>query len=149
MSVDKESGAFLHLTSKVIGDMKEITENLNRVLEQVESATLEGLMRFGRAILERSNFYVPKDTGTLEKSGFVSMTGGERPSVSAGASPAVTVGYDGNGEAPYAVFVHELLHLQHKPPTQAKFLQQAMEEIRNEAERLVQEEIRKQIGSTR
>jgi hypothetical protein len=71
--------------------------------------------------LELSNYYAPKDTGELRESGYVQVRG-RRGNVTA------EVGYGYGGKAPYAVIVHEHPELYHKPPTQAKFLQRAMDE---------------------
>jgi hypothetical protein len=40
-----------------------------------------------------------------------------------------TVEYGGS-EAPYAVYVHEILGYSHKPPTQAKYLEQPYHQLK-------------------
>ena len=41
-----------------------------------------------------------------------------------------SLGY-GGPDAPYAAYVHEILEYNHKPPTQAKFLEQPYEELKS------------------
>jgi len=84
----------------------------------------------GQRILTTSAPLVPVEFGTLRASGYVtepkiSMTGAE-----------VTIGYGGAAKE-YAWFVHEILTNYHKPPTQAKYLEQpVLEAQRGLASRL-------------
>jgi len=66
----------------------------------------------------------PIEFGPLRASGRV-----EPPEVS-GTSVSVTLGF-GGAAAPYAVYVHERMDLSHKPPTQAKFLEQPVLEAQS------------------
>jgi hypothetical protein len=70
---------------------------------------------------EKSQEYCPKRTGELVRSGYLEITDFR-------GSPRVEMGYGRGGNPYYAVLVHENLNMYHKPPTQAKFLQRAVEE---------------------
>lgn len=68
-------------------------------------------------ILRVSQTLVPVDTATLKGSGMVGMPAISRDVVT------VQIGYGGAASA-YAEVQHEELSYQHKPPTQAKYLEQ-------------------------
>jgi hypothetical protein len=108
-----------------IGAIKGIDQVLNifRIFcDNLEGKVLpEEMKRALDPTLELSNYYAPIDTGELRGSAY-NEARARRGSVVA------EVGYGKGGEAPYAVFVHEHPELYHKPPTQAKFLQRAMDE---------------------
>ena len=100
------------------GGVSDIVGALNMVFRRLEEdiipeVTVEAL----KPTLELANYYVPKDTGELRDSGYVEAKG-----------KTAEIGYGKNGRAPYAVFVHENPMFYHEPPTQAKFLQRAMDE---------------------
>jgi hypothetical protein len=97
----------------------------------------------GREILALSLMLCPEDTGTLRRSARVddSNLSAMRPRNSLGqfmsGNPYVVVGYGygfernektGHLASEYAVPVHERLDQRHEPPTQAKFLEDAVYE---------------------
>ena len=93
------------------------------------------LLEEANVIFNKSQILVPVDTGALRGSGGVSaatpMAGGV----------AVDIFYGGPA-ASYALFVHEIQHFYHNPPTQAKYLEQPfMERLpdiqRNMAARII------------
>ena len=65
----------------------------------------------------KSKPITPVEFGPLRASGFVDLP------VSAGERIYVLLGF-GGASAPYAIYVHERMDLRHKPPTQAKYLEQ-------------------------
>jgi len=83
------------------------------------SATIaEVLQKNADIIFARSQILVPVDTTALKSSGKVTVTG-------SGAGAKLEVAYGGGGAVHYAVYVHESVHIPHKPPTMAKFLSRA------------------------
>lgn len=72
-----------------------------------------------QVLLKASQKLVPVDTGALKASGKVDTTGN-------GFAAVATVSYDG----PYAIFVHEKLEAYHEPPTQARYLADAVPKVR-------------------
>lgn len=99
-------------------------ERLLRVLAALDNAE----QALGRALYEEANrifnvsqTLVPVDTGTLRSSGHVT------PPNQGPRGVEVTIGY-GGAAAPYAVYVHERLDLNHPNGGQAKFLEQPVNE---------------------
>lgn len=71
-----------------------------------------------RLIYEKSQSLVPVDTGYLKKSGKIVNTGNNR--------------FEIKYTAPYASFVHEIIGLSHKYPTQSKYLEDAAYSVASE-----------------
>ena len=107
------------------GDLKvqmgKIEDNFRAVIEGLNEEA--GLMteEVAESVLERSNELVPKKTEALMKSGRVFTSQSIQGNLRAGVS------YGGAG-VNYAVFVHEDL-AKHHPNGQAKFLEQALNEL--------------------
>lgn len=89
--------------------------------EKAPDAMGKALYQEGNDILREAKVLTPVDTGVLKSSAFVNL-----PEVS-GAEVSVTLGYGGAASA-YAEVQHEELSYYHKPPTQAKFLEQPFNE---------------------
>lgn len=70
-------------------------------------------------IMTSAKAITPVDTGVLKGSGHVQL-----PKVS-GNEVSVTLGFGGAASG-YAIYVHEILTSRHKPPTQAKYLEQPL-----------------------
>lgn len=103
--------------------MEVITKNFNAFCEGIANDILPDVMVDAlRPTLDISNTYCPVETGELRGSGYVEARKRGR------SGPTAEIGYGKNGQAPYAVFVHENPVFYHEPPTQAKFLQRAMDE---------------------
>lgn len=99
-----------------------IVRNLNNFIANLEENVLPSVVKEAlEPTLRLSNVYVPKDTLRLMNSGYVTVNK-KRGVV------AAEIGYNRRGEAPYAIFVHEMPQFYHAPPTQYKFLQRAMDE---------------------
>lgn len=75
------------------------------------------MWREANSIMNSAKGLTPVDTGTLRGSGHVRM-----PEVTE-AGVSVVIGFGGAASG-YAIYVHENLNSFHKPPTQAKFLEQ-------------------------
>jgi len=99
---------------------KAVVENLKKVVERIEGVTPQAL-RFGlKPIFDESQRLVPVDKGKLKASGFVEVRRTRSDNVSA------EIGYGRFGRPFYAGFVHERTDLRHAPPTQAKYLEAAV-----------------------
>jgi hypothetical protein len=82
-----------------------------------DTYTAQAIYREALKIFAVSQRLVPVQYGNLKGSGLVTSP----TKVSGGYE--VLIGYGGPA-APYAVYVHEITTSYHKPPTQAKFLEQ-------------------------
>lgn len=89
--------------------------------EKAPDAMGQALYQEANDIIREAEVLTPFDEGTLQGSAFVNL-----PEVS-GASVSVTLGY-GQAASAYAEVQHEELSYYHKPPTQAKFLEQPFNE---------------------
>lgn len=105
-------------------------DNLQRVLSAMKGKALrdgvaidEGLKKCAEILLKKSQELVPVDKGPLKASGKVISNGKK------GMAANYTVFY-GGPSAPYAFIVHERLGVHHKPPTQAKYLSDAVNAVR-------------------
>jgi len=98
---------------------KLLVDNMQKVINHINNITPEAI-KFGlQPVLEESQRLVPVDTGNLKRSGFVETRR------TAGGTVAA-IGYGRYGRPTYAAFVHENLIVRHAPPTQAKFLEVAV-----------------------
>jgi len=111
------------VTRDVRAQFKEVMQNLNKIIQAIEGATPKAIEYASEPILERSLELVPRDTEALANSAYLEVQGN-----------TVEIGYAKGGNPYYAVFVHEDMEAYHKPPTQAKFLQQAVNEQLGEIE---------------
>ena len=132
----KPSIAFRTRTTRE--SLNRIMRNLNKILGEMEGAT-PGALKYGlKPVYEESQRLVPVDTGALKSSGYLEAR--KTPS-----GVVAEVGYAKGGKPYYAVFVHENLEAYHKPPTQAKFLQAALEKNMDRIPRRVAYYIRNKL----
>lgn len=96
---------------RVLGQTN-LLQNLHRADKVLAIRLEKGLIKAGFFLLRKSQQRVPVDTGALKASGYVRKNG-------QGLSTEVLVGYTQS----YAIYVHEILHLRHRAPTMAKFLE--------------------------
>ena len=89
-------------------------------------AVLEGELA-GHFLLRESQLVVPIDTGNLRAGGFRRTENANQLDV------RVLVGYI----AAYAIYVHEMMEMRHKPGKQAKYLTGPMHEKNVEIKRIV------------
>lgn len=101
--------------------MRRIKEDLEYIINEVEDATPEIMLEALQPIFDKSQEYCPKDTGALRDSGYLEIT-------SFRGNPTVEMGYAKGGNPSYAAYVHEMVNIPHEPPTQAKFLERAVNE---------------------
>lgn len=97
---------------KVIGQLRRYGQGFfdGAAAAQVDAA---------EEVLARAKYYTPVETGYLKGTGRVEIELREL------RRAAARIVFD----APYSTFVHERLDLHHAPPTQAKFLQRAVDEL--------------------
>ena len=106
-------------TMAVREQVANIQKNLEQVINSIEGAT-EGAIEFAlQAVMDTSQELVPVDTGALKASGFIQVF--RMRSTIQGVA-----GYAAGGSPFYAALVHENLEFYHIPPTQAKFLEEAV-----------------------
>lgn len=109
--------------------IRKLEKSLTRVLRVTAAATSDATEEEFRKIFDKSQTYVPVETGELKRSGFFEVTpakvGSDLKQVKDGT---IRIGYALHGEPDYAVHVHENLEAYHEPPTRAKFLDAAIQE---------------------
>ena len=119
-------------TAQVNSQMKTLRDNLLKVIEGIENATADALVYGMLPIYDESQRLVPKKTGKLMISGFL---GADK--VSGGAR--ANIGYAAGGDPFYAALQHERLDFNHASPTQAKYLEAAVNQHINEIQPRVSE----------
>lgn len=102
-----------------ISGIDEVLHRLRIELFKLESISLKGLRAAALVVKNESVRLTPVDTSNLRNSAYTETF------QSTGTS-GVEIGYT----ADYAPYVHERIELSHAPPTQAKFLEEALK--RNE-----------------
>jgi hypothetical protein len=99
-----------------------MTKALLDIQQQFVDVSDEVMLEALQPNYEKSQEYVPKQTGRLSRSGYLQIAETSR------GNPRVEIGYGYGGDPFYTVFVHEMVNIRHEPPTRAKFLQQAIME---------------------
>lgn len=115
---DVSSGAALGKALRPIFD--DIAHDFRAYTRRVEDFIPQDLLSALGPTMDLSQIYVPKDTGELASSAYLEITpyrSGSR----------VEMGYGRNGEAPHAIYVHEV-PFNHEEPTSWKFLERAINE---------------------
>lgn len=107
--------------AKMNAQIKALMVELNSIIKQFEDVTPEVMIEALRPTFEKSQVYVPVQTGDLKRSGYLEQ-------VSGGKNPTVEMGYAKGGNPRYAMYVHEMLSIPRKPPTRAKYLERAIME---------------------
>ncbi len=119
--------------------MHVIKQNILKVINHIENITPEAI-RYGlKPIFDESQRLVPVDRGGLKASGFIEVR-----KTATGSTAAI--GYARYGRPHYAGFVHERLDIPHAPPTQAKFLETAVNTRIGDFQRRVLMFYQKQTG---
>ncbi len=98
---------------------KELVNSLKSGKETSPRAIAQAIWEEANTIFAQSQILVPVDTGVLRGSGGVSA-----PQMG-NQGYFVDIFYGGPA-APYALYVHEIIGNYHKPPTQAKYLEQPL-----------------------
>ena len=103
------------------GQMNTIMKNMLKLIEGIEGVT-PAAIKFGmEPIFEESQRLVPVDTGKLKLSGYLEVRTESRS-----GRVRAEIGYGLHGRPHYAGFVHEMVNISHAPPTQAKYLEAAI-----------------------
>jgi hypothetical protein len=100
---------------------KELVNALKAGKEDTPRAIAQAIWEEANVIFAKSQILVPVDTGVLRGSGGVSA-----PQMG-NQGYFVDIFYGGPA-ASYALYVHEIIGNYHKPPTQAKYLEQPVME---------------------
>lgn len=103
---------------QVIG-VEAVLKAFGKARKETSERIEDGLRKCANILLQASLPLVPVATGLLKGSGQVEVKG-------KGLNATARVIY----EAPYAIFVHENLQAYHAPPTQARFLADAIPKVR-------------------
>ena len=106
--------------------------NADRVLATIVAATFDGLVDAAEFLLTESRAEVPIDEATLERSGAVSQ---DR------SIDTVAVSYD----TVYAVRQHEELTWRHAPGRKAKYLEDPVNELRDEMLAIIATKVRREM----
>ena len=113
---------------------KELVNALKAGKEDTPRAIAQAIWEEANVIFAKSQILVPVDTGVLRGSGGVSA-----PQMG-NQGYFVDIFYGGPA-ASYALYVHEIIGNYHKPPTQAKYLEQpfmqSLAEIQNNISRRI------------
>jgi hypothetical protein len=108
--------------SNIRAQFREVViQPLQEIFDGLEEASADICMAALEPTFEKSQVYVPKDTGDLADSGYLEV-------VKTSKGPVVEIGYGRAGSPSYAVAVHERTDIQHQEPTRAKFLEAAVTE---------------------
>lgn len=100
--------------------LEAILGNLDDFIAHMDDVSPDILVEALEPIFEKSQEYVPVDTGDLKSSGYLQARGYR-------GGARAEIGYGRGGHPDYAIFVHEMPYT-HAAPTRAKFLQVAIDE---------------------
>ena len=115
----------------------KLTWNGKAVERAVREAAARGIQRWAEYVLEQARRQVPRDEGTLERSGSVVP-----PRISPDDLAAAVV-----FDTSYAVVQHEDMTLIHPGGRKAKYLEDPINDSQEIGPKLVQKQIRKALGS--
>lgn len=124
------------MASPGFGGLQAMIGKLGQVHTQVREGGQEGLYAAGRNVLNVSNTMVPIEEHDLEADGKVGVEG-MRVGIGYGSDPEV---------AEYAVTQHERMDYQHDSGRQAKFLEQALAQTRDQNLAIIQQAVRSKMG---
>jgi len=110
--------------------MADIIKNFQAFCNHLDVQSTNVLMDALQPAFDLSQVYVPEDTGALKRSGYLEAYPFR-------GKPTVEIGYGKGGEPDYAAAVHENLRWKHKAPTQAKFLERALNEKESEIQQAI------------
>ncbi len=107
--------------SKVNEAMNQLRLDLEYIFDQFEEVTPEIMLDVLKPTFEKSKVYCPKKTNELVESAYLEV-------VQFRGKSKVEMGYAKGGKPNYAAYVHEIVQYKHEAPTQAKFLERAINE---------------------
>lgn len=100
---------------------RAMTDALLEICNGFENVSNDVMMDALEPTFELAGKYTPKDTLRLFKSEYLEVNAFR-------GKPRVELGFARGGDPPYAMYVHEMVDIEHKAPTRSKFLQAAMME---------------------
>lgn len=130
-SVNKTTADY---TRSARADMAGVMKNYQAFCKHMQNCTPEVLLDALKPAFELSQEYVPKKTGALAASGYLHI-------IAFRGIPTVEIGYGLGGEPDYAAAVHENMEWRHQEPTQAKYLERALDETYDEMWQTVVDEL--------
>lgn len=119
--------------------MQNVVNNITRFVAHMGDQMPEILREALQPTFDKSQRYVPIDTGVLKDSGYLAV-------VKRFNGAVAEIGYSKGGRPYYGVFVHENLEAHHRSPTRAKFLQAALEEDESAIQRRILDAVKKASG---
>lgn len=126
-------------TRSIREQMRVIEQNVTNFFSSVKSATPTVLKEALQPTFEKSQTYVPVDTGDLKESGYLEVS-------QKGDLIRAEIGYGKAGDPFYAAYVHERTDVAHAAPTRSKFLQAAVMEDMQKLNRRLVAAYRKETG---
>jgi hypothetical protein len=126
-------------TQQIRSQMDDIISNFRTIQGAVPGLGVHALQHALSPIYDTSQELVPVDTGKLKASGYIEVQ-------QEGSELTGNVGYARDNDPFYAVIVHERLDLRHEPPTQAKFLEEAINRHIDEIPERFAEYMREALG---
>ena len=130
--------AFIKTQAQAQAALTALEDNFAGFIADTEEQTKSALEKVVDLVLAASTDKVPVKTGRLRDSGF-KQVGKE------GDKVVGVVGYNRDGSANHAVFVHENLEVSHSSG-EAKFLQNAVEENKSEIIRIFVDELKEVVS---
>jgi hypothetical protein len=109
---------------EISSQLADVMKNLDLVLNSIKGMTPAVLLETLEPILEQAMIYCPVKTGALRDSGYITVD-----QEGLGGVISAEIGFAKGGIPDYAIYVHEDMTKHHEPPTQAKFLQTAVDEV--------------------
>jgi hypothetical protein len=127
--------------SSLARDIKDLQDNFKAWTLHMSAQSGAVLYNALKPTFDKSQTYVPIDTGDLKKSGYLEV---RRRGLF--RAYEVEIGYGRGGFPSYAIYVHET-PIFHKPPTRWKFLQAAISEDGNEIQKRINEGFKTASGT--
>jgi len=108
-------------TKTAQADMAAIIQRYDGFIKHLQGVTPEAIYDALEPVFDKSQEYVPKATGLLAESAEMNINQLDNGRIEG----EITYG---STSAWYAALVHELVYVNHEPPTRSKYLQAALEE---------------------
>jgi hypothetical protein len=120
--------------AQIQAQMSELEKIYTNLFNKIEGVLPEILLNALGPTKILAETYTPVKTGALRASSYLEVT-------DRGQTPRVELGFGKGGQPEYAVYVHEMVEIPHKPPTRAKFLQSAVLEDQANVEKRILEQL--------
>jgi hypothetical protein len=104
---------------------KTLEQSLHQIFAEFDEVTTDVILDAMQPTFEKAKIYVPKKEGKLLASAYLEA---EKYRQHRGTGMRVAIGFARDGDPPYALYVHEMVELQHAAPTRAKYLEAAVME---------------------